>query len=76
MCIILLKSKIKLIQCLKVDFFLKIKKLNIHLYFIATMYFENNVLVEYVDNWTWSYCLVILYWNCQINFNGAVIKDI
>ena len=50
MCIILLKSKIKLIQCLKVDFFLKIKKLNIHLYFIATMYFENNVLVEYVDN--------------------------
>ena len=30
---------------------LKIKKINIHLYFIAT-YVWNNALVKYKDNWT------------------------
>ena len=33
---------------------LKIKKLHIHLYFIATQYLWKYALVEDIDNWTWS----------------------
>ena len=31
---------------------LKIKKLHIHLYFIATKYLQNNAVVEHIENWT------------------------
>ena len=44
---------------------LKIKNLDIHLYSIATKYLWNNALVEYIDNWTQSYSLVIIYRNRQ-----------
>ena len=47
---------------LKVHFHSKFKKIHIHLYFIAT-YLCNNAPVEDIDNWTWSYSLVIIYRN-------------
>jgi len=37
------------------------KKIHNRLYFIATKYLRNNVLVEYIDNLTQSYILVIMY---------------
>jgi len=40
---------------------LKIKKLHIQLYFIATQYLWNYALVEDIDNWTPSYMLIIIY---------------
>ena len=36
----------------------KFKKNYVPLYFIATKYFE-----EYINNWTLSYSLAIIYWN-------------
>ena len=50
---------------LKGGLLLKIKNLNIHLYqyFIVTKYLWNDALVEYIDNWTQSYSLVIIYRN-------------
>ena len=39
------------------------KKIHIHLYCIATKYLWNNALVEYIDNWTCSYSLIIIYRN-------------
>ena len=44
---------------------LKIKNLDIHLYFIATKYSWNNSLVEDIDNLILSYSLFIKYWNRQ-----------
>jgi len=33
--------------------------------------------MEYIDNWTWSYILVILNQNRKkIIFNGLVLKDV
>ena len=56
---------------------LKIKILHIYLYFIATEYWWNNALVEYIDNWTQSYSQIIIYRNHQkIIFNGWVINDV
>ena len=43
---------------------LKIKNLHIHLYFIATQYLWKYALVDDIDNWTRSYILIIIYWNC------------
>ena len=43
----------------------KIKKIHIHLYFIATQYLWNYALVEDIDNWTRSYILLIINWNRQ-----------
>jgi len=34
----------------KVGFSLKLKKMHIQLYLIATMYLYNNALVEHIDN--------------------------
>ena len=54
---------------------LKIKILHIHLFSIATRFLWNNALVEYIDNWTRSYRLVIIYRNRpKLIFNGSVIK--
>ena len=44
---------------------LKIKNVHIHLYFTATQYLWNYALVEDIDNLTWSYILIIIYWTCQ-----------
>ena len=38
------------IQCIKGGISLKIQKLHIHLYFIATKYKLNNAFVEYIDD--------------------------
>ena len=61
---------------LKVDCRSKIIKYKyIHLYFIATKYLWNYALVEYIDNWTRSYSLVIIYQKRpKIIFNGWVLK--
>ena len=32
---------------------------------MATKYLQNNAFIEYIDNWTWSYSLVIMYHNRQ-----------
>jgi len=37
---------------LKDELSLKVKKIHIHLYFIATQYLWNDALVEDIDNWT------------------------
>ena len=42
---------------------LKIKILHNHLYFISTEYLWNKALVEYIDIWTRSCSLVIIYRN-------------
>ena len=48
------------------DFSLKIKKLHIRLHFtVATQYFWNYALMEDIYNWTRSYIVIIIYWNCQ-----------
>ena len=44
---------------------LKIKKIHIHLYFIATQYLWCYALVKDIDNLTQSYILIIIYWNRQ-----------
>ena len=43
----------------------KRKKQHICLYLIATKYLKNNAPVEYMDSWTWTYSLVIIYWKYQ-----------
>jgi len=54
------------LKYLKMDFHLEYKKyIIIDLYFITTQYIWNYVLVEDIDNWIWSYILIILYWNLQ-----------
>jgi len=59
-----------------VGLLLKIKTLHIYLHFIVTKYLWNNALVEYIENWTQSYSLVIIYGIRQkILFNRWVIKD-
>ena len=40
---------------------LKIINLDIHLYFIVIKYLWSYALVEYIDNWAWSYSPVIIY---------------
>ena len=54
-----------LMVTLKMDFGSKFKKIQIHLYFIATQYLWNNAPVEVIDNWARSYILIIIYWNRQ-----------
>ena len=46
---------------------MKIKNIHIHLYFKAKKDLWYNALVEYIDNWTRSYFLVIIYRNRQNN---------
>jgi len=67
--------RITLLPSLKVDFHSKLIKITyIHLYSIATKYFWNNALVEYIDNW--SYSLVIIYQNCQKQYlTGQSLKN-
>ena len=38
-----------------------------NMFFIATKYLWNNAHVEYINNWTWSFSLVV-YRNRQNNF--------
>ena len=62
-----LRCEITFIQMmyLKGGLLLKIKNLNIHLYqdFIVIKYLWKNTFVDYIDNWTRSYSLVIIYRN-------------
>ena len=48
---------------------LKMKKIHMHLYFKAEQYVWNNAFVDqeynYIDNWTGSFSLVIIYRNRQ-----------
>ena len=52
-------------EIVKGGFILKIKQFFFYLYFIATQYLWSNALLVYMDNWTQSFSLVIIYWNCQ-----------
>ena len=59
---------------LKMDFHTKIKNIYIHLYFIATQYLWNYALVSDIDNWTWTYIVISIYWNRQNTIvNGLVL---
>ena len=67
--------RITLLPSLKVDFRSKLLLFTyIHLYSIATKYFWNNALVEYIDNCSCS--LVIIYQNCQKQYlTGQSLKN-
>ena len=63
------------LNILKMDFRSNLKKIHIHLHFIATQYLCNYALMEDVDNWTWSYILISIYWIVKMICNGLGLND-